>query len=198
LASYLSDLIPSLGPLPTTDYPLFLHLQIGVSNADKLLTGCDLENYLFPLFGTKWLPHRRFALVSAHKRVGALNRLTIGIALPDMPPSNGWCFAMIDAGPGYDKSSWKERVRDELAANSVPLAAGAAEVQIGFRCSPGRNWTNLWKPSGDSMGPILGVVRSDGFNPCDDRIVDIKLHRFSDRAMRHSVQLHYWWRLANV
>jgi hypothetical protein len=53
LNGYLSELIPALGPLPVGNDPLFLHFQIGVTDPATLLIGCDLENYLFPLFGTK-------------------------------------------------------------------------------------------------------------------------------------------------
>lgn len=194
LNSYLSELIPALGPLPTNDEPLFLDFQIGVGNPEKLLIACDLENYLFPLFGTKWLPPSRFKLVSAVRRVGAQHRITIGTAYEKKLPLDGLQSAAFDAGAGHSTKGWKERVRDKLAAESTPLVAGAAAVQIAFRCSPRRNWTSLWKPAGDCMGPILGESRSDGFNPCDDRIVDLKLHNLVDENCGHGVELRFWWR----
>jgi hypothetical protein len=198
LTSYLSELIPRLGPLPSSDEPLFLDFQIGVSTPERLLVACDLENYLFPLFGAKWLPPNRFVLVSASKQVGIQHRITIGIACPEQPPSHGWQVAAVSAGAGYTTKRWKERVREELALKAMPLPPGAAHVQIAFQCAQGRNWTNLWKPAGDCMGPILGENRQYGFNPCDDRIVELRLHRVIDSTCGHDIRLHFWWRPATA
>src|SRR5438067_12588338 len=85
LTSYLKDLIQRLSPLPAGPRPLFLHMEIGVSNARKLLTHNDLENYLTPLFGVRWLDPSRFVFVSATKRVGGASRIVIGYAAGPMP-----------------------------------------------------------------------------------------------------------------
>src|SRR5262245_13342242 len=127
LVAYLSDVIPSLS-LPEGEDPLFLHYEIGSASQ----RGCDLDNYLFPLFGTKWLSPRRFALVSAEKRAAGASRISIGIAELGYRPAD-WQSATVDAGPGHDKSEWKDRIRAELAAKVSPTGPGPVEVQIAYR-----------------------------------------------------------------
>ena len=191
LNDYLAKLVTLLSPIPDTG-SLFLHFEICVDNARKLLSGCDLENFLFPLFGRQWLPADRFVLVSARKSVGKSSSVRIGIALNDAAPLDGWFSKRIIAGSGSGKE-WKERVRGLLAIETQLLEPGPAKVQIAFRCSPRRNWTNLWKSSGDAMGPILGTTGENGFNPCDDRIVELKFHKLLDKSLGNQVQLGYWW-----
>ena len=75
LTAYLDRLIAGLSPLPTGAQPLFLHMEIAVSDQRRLLTHHDLENYLTPLFGSRWLDSGKFVLVSATKRVGGLSHI---------------------------------------------------------------------------------------------------------------------------
>jgi len=57
-----------------------------------------------------------------------------------------------------------------------------------------RNWVNLWKPTGDAMGPVLGENPSRRFNPDDDRIVSLGLHLNLDREAGYAVDVGMWWR----
>ena len=42
-----------------------------------------------------------------------------------------------------------------IAVSSRPVPTGTPmSVVIGFRCGPGRNWLNLWKPTIDALGPL--------------------------------------------
>jgi hypothetical protein len=158
------------------------------------LSGCDLENYLFPLFGRQRLPAERFVLVSARKQLGDSSRIRIGYPVSAAPLSEGWNSDFVSAGAGSTTKAWKERIRDGLAIRAQQLESGPVAVQIAYCCSSNRNWTGLWKPSGDAMGPILGTTRNQGFNPCDDRITELKLHKLIDESLRHDVRLRYWWR----
>lgn len=75
------------------------------------------------------------------------------------------------------------------------MPAGAVEVQLAWRCSPNRNWVWLWKPTGDAMGPVLGLGQTQReFAPQDDRIVALTLHRDDDRQLGHNVDVGMWWR----
>ena len=54
-------------------------------------------------------------------------------------------------------------------------------VVIGFRCGPGRNWLNLWKPTIDALSPLIGEGNRR-WNPHDGAIVDLALHLQVDPA----------------
>ena len=70
-----------------------------------------------------------------------------------------------------------------------------AEVHLAWRCSPNLNWVNLWKPTGDAMGPVLGYVSPDNlYHPRDDRIVYLSMHKTIDPSIGYDVQVGMWWR----
>jgi hypothetical protein len=61
-------------------------------------------------------------------------------------------------------------------------------MQVRFGVSIRRNWSTLWKPGIDALGPLLGI-QSTGrpFRPDDDRIVDLHLFRVIDDSLGHDV-----------
>jgi hypothetical protein len=61
-------------------------------------------------------------------------------------------------------------------------------VVIGFRCGPGGNWLNLWKPTIDALGPLVGEGNRR-WNPRDGTIVDLALHLQVDSGMRWDVDI---------
>jgi hypothetical protein len=68
-------------------------------------------------------------------------------------------------------------------------------VQLAWRCPARRNWVSFWKPTGDAMGPVLGEPDSrNPFNPADDRIVALHLHRCIDESAGNGVRVGMWWR----
>ena len=106
LRSYLETVIPQLLPLPD-DLPLFLHLDVDVGDPKRLLRHYDLENYLTPLFGTRWLPAARFSLVSARKYVGGGSCIAWGVATPStLDSEEGWEHFSINAGRGASNHGW--------------------------------------------------------------------------------------------
>ena len=68
---------------------------------------------------------------------------------------------------------------------------------IAWRCDPARrNWANLWKLTGDAMGPILGLTHdSNPYAPQDDRITALHLYRTDVSELGHDVEIGLWWRL---
>ncbi len=199
LTTYLKDLVERLSPLPAGPRPLFLHMKIGVSDAQRLLTHNDLENYLTPLFGVRWLDPTRFVFVSASKRVGGVSRIEVGYAAGPMSDTlSGWCTFSTVLDGGLSEKRRKLALRDEIAKGVQPLQPGPVEVRLAWRCSSKRNWTSLWKPTGDTMGPVLETTREAGFNPQDDRIVSLDLHREIDDALGNSIHLAMWWRSQGV
>lgn len=112
-----------------------------------------------------------------------------------LPQGDGWHHFSHAAGSGSEAKRWKEGLRSALArAGARQLPPGPVEVHLAWRCSPIRNWTNLWKPTGDTMGPVLGETRRRGFDPADDRIVVLGLHVNPDPEMVYEVDVGMWWR----
>ena len=200
LRGYLDTLMVALLPLPAADQPLFLHLDIDVRQPIFLLKHHDLENYLTPLFGAQRLDASRFVLVTARKFVGGGSKLLLGTARPvsDHLLGDSWQHFSHVAQVSLQSKPGKENLRTALAAtNPIPLAAPAVEVQIAWSCSPRRNWVNLWKPTGDCMGPILGEENPlRPFAPHDDRITALKFHRTLDVSVGNAVHIDMWWRAA--
>jgi hypothetical protein len=200
LRAYLGEIASALSPLPL-DGPLFLHLDIDVQDPARLLRHYDLENYLTPLFGAKWLPASRFVLVSARKFVGGGSRIAYGVATPCIASEEqGWSHFAINAGRGAMHHDWKERIRSGLAAsNPSPIPPGPARIRIAWRCAASRNWCVLWKPTGDAMGPVLGNANPERpYQLNDDRIIDLEFHRLVDESLNHDVVVEMWWRSASL
>lgn len=196
LRAYLDDVTPQLLPLPEAGQ-LFLHMDIDVEDSRRLLRHYDLENFLTPLFGSRWLPANRFSLVTARKYVGGGSRILCGLAKPKPASDDAdWSCSTVEVGRGAGMGEWKEKLRASLAVScQASLTPGPAQVRIAWRCSAKRNWSTLWKPTGDAMGPALGAANPDKpYQLDDDRIVDLELHRNIDDALGHDVVVGYWWR----
>jgi hypothetical protein len=158
LRAYVQTITAALSPLPL-DTPMNLHLDVDVERPERLLRHYDLENFLTPLFGSIGFPASRFYLVSARKFVGGGSRISLGAAQLDAAAElPGWRHFEVDAGAGASKSSWKEGIRASLACSQpVLIPPGPAAVRLAWRCSTSRNWSTLWKATGDAMGPVLGA-----------------------------------------
>jgi hypothetical protein len=201
LHSYLDDIAAKL-PLPTGSAPLFLHLHVCAKNETTLLQQNDIENFLTPLFGRRWLDPRRFDLVIGTKDALTPSYLTLGIAKPLTERFIESEWSQFSAEPIGSASSkkWKEHLRQSLAVESRPLPpCGGVRCQISLRCSGRRNWTTLWKPVVDAMGPVLGYIDPlKPYHPRDDRITHLELHRIVDESLQWRVQVLYSWRMAQA
>lgn len=198
LKAYLDWLMGEIGPLPEHG-PMYLALKVVVPRQD-LLRHHDLENYLTPLFGRTRLDPHQFVHATGRKSVGGENRLVIGPArqMETLEEPESWSHLSVLAGKGAQTPRWKARLHEAFSASvGRPLSPGPVEVHLGWRCSPSRNWTMLWKPTGDAMGPVLGASPDRPYNPYDDRIVSIGLHLDADSAMGHNVAVSAWWRLVS-
>lgn len=196
LHAYLEELRSRLLPLPDQGN-LYLTLSVDVERRERLVRHHDLENYLTPLFGTRCLNASQFVLVQASKRVGGGSSLTIGVAQPESPRlTSCWDhFSHRTAAPATSKQ-FKEELRSALESSvSKRMAEGPAEVTLAWSCSPARNWVNFWKPTGDAMGAVLGYKDPKRpYNPNDDRIVRLSLHRLDDVQAGEPVTVGMWWR----
>jgi hypothetical protein len=194
LQAYLDDLQARLGVLPFARTDLYLNMDIDVRDPVRLSRHHDLENYLTPVVAC--LGAGRFSYVRATKRVGGGSQVSVGLAAPANTTIDGWNYFACAAGAGAQTPRWKTDLRHALVeSNPPPLPPGPVAVQLAWRCSRQRNWVGLWKPTGDAMGPVLGEPRPDKpYNPADDRIVTLALHRNIDDTIGHDVNVGMWWR----
>ena len=51
--------------------------------------------------------------------------------------------------------AYKEQILAAVAG-AAELPAGPVGIELAFVVGPGRNWLNLWKPTIDSLDPLLG------------------------------------------
>jgi len=127
------------------------------------------------------------------------SRIAWGRAFPAASHDvQGWASFSINAGRGATHKSWKECIRSSLAAsNPNIIPPGPARVRIAWRCASRRNWCMFWKPTGDAMGPVLGVANPlRPYHLDDDRIVDLELHCNNDDGLGHDVEVGMWWQVA--
>jgi hypothetical protein len=118
----------------------------------------------------------------------------------------GPVLASIDIEPvlaSWDRhdhpSQRRLRVYLDEVERALRPAAGAPTgplcLDMEVRLPTGRNWINLWKPSGDALGPILGVADPRRrFSPNDDRIVELDLHLTTVTGGSDDIDLGVWWR----
>jgi hypothetical protein len=201
---YLQEIAEQLQPVIGERTDLYMSLDIDVRARERLRKGYDLENYLYPL--ANHLGHRRFTLATARKWAAAdaseelsysersIATLRVGVARVAAAPDESWQHLAVMMGPGTDQKKWKQDLHDNVSANATCAPDGPLAVQLAWRAAPTRNWTALWKPTGDSLGPILGGPEAKPFSPKDDRIVDLQLHRIDDPTLGHKLQIGVWWR----
>lgn len=190
LAMFLDEVETCLGALEQNH--LALELQVGLSEMKSLTSGGgDLDNYLFPV--ARRLGPARFDAVFGSKTHGAGSALVVGPA--ELMASDREPDMNVRTSASASTKAWKEQVRDACVA-SVPRSpiTGAIRLDIEFRLSPARNWTTLWKPAIDSLGPLLGVPDPERpFTPNDDRIMRLGLHRSIDESLGWDIVVSIWW-----
>jgi len=196
LQAYLDDVECRLRPGLDNEDTYFLLVEVGLPDRLGLLRHHDLENYLTPV------AHRfrdlRIPLACATKQIGGRSRVAVGVAQPlgEPPPLGEWEHAAVRCSGSPQTKQWKHDLRAALLRRRVPTAQpGPLEMHTAWRCGSIRSWINLWKPTGDAFGPILGEpLASQPFNPSDDRIVALDLHLEQDDSLGYEVHVGVWWR----
>ena len=177
-------LLPKINDLSD---PLALRLDVGLPAATPLLDAHDLDNYLFPL-ATRLarLSGREFATVWGTKQHGSDSYVRVEQAVEDHTPGDFTAVRLVDVRAAGGSLAFKQQIHDQLR-ELVPLLDGPVALQIAFVIPGGRNWATLWKPSIDSLDPLLGRTRPDrGWHPQDGRVVELALHRHvRDATTRH-------------
>jgi hypothetical protein len=67
---------------------------------------------------------------------------------------------------------------------------------VAYDLGPLRTWVNLWKPTIDALGPLLGTVpRSTKTHddPRDGRITALEMHRTVHPDAGNDIRISFWW-----
>jgi len=189
LTGYLDAAEALLRPrLEQLSGPLALRLDVGLPGSATLLDQRDLDNYLLPLatrltragtgtiacaWGTK--QHADCSLVR-------IERAAPAAAAP--PPGHRYT---VRTSASSQSTAFKEQIRAQLG-DTRPIPPGPVRIQLCFTVGPTRNWLNLWKPTIDALGQILGHAPAAGpWSPLDGRIVDLGLHRRVNPSMGNDI-----------
>lgn len=180
------------------DEPLFLRVHAALPDGTDLVVGHDVENYLTPL--AQRFRDLRIVLAQGTKAAGCVPYVEVGLAEQRHEQvGEGWRAVAVVCTGSAETKAWKERLRQAvLDAGATVAPAGPLQMVVSVRCSPARVWSNLWKPLGDSLGPILGEPAPNPFHPADDRITDLAFHLEHDDAMGWDVAVGLWWRPART
>lgn len=190
LSAYLGELERLAAPLvASTDDALAFALEVALPPDTDLLDQRDLDNYLLPAVRhlTKAFG-RPFVSVSGTKRHGSTSFFGVGPAHAAEPE---------DAGPSHrlrttassETAAFKQQIADALRG-ARPVAPGPVALDIGFSVGPARSWINLWKPTIDALGALLGASSpARPWHPQDGRVVRLSLHCSVDPALGNDVDL---------
>lgn len=174
--------------------PLSLRLDVGLPPGVDPLHERDLDNFLFPLacrLGTD-----RFVSAWATKRTAPQSTIRVEPAR-HASDEGTWQVRRARSVRSATSVAWKEEIRAQLEPVD-PLPDGPAALQLSFTVGPGRTWTNLWKQAIDTLEPILGsAAPGREWHPRDGRVVMLGLHRATDPALGHAVEIAVRWRLAS-
>lgn len=194
LNAYLKPVHDEFSPLLVNGGAWAISMVVDVVHERLLSKGHDVENYITPL--VKKLGARHFVYAAVAKRVGGGSSISIGPALrrTTVPTWSSWSGRV--AGK-IGTPDGKRSIRGALCALvDSPLPPGPVAMHLAWRLSASRNWADLWKPTGDTMGPVLGEPRfpKKEFDPHDDRITELSLHRIVDDTL-DVVDVGMWWSL---
>lgn len=167
--------------------PWALELDVGLPASTRLLDHHDLDNYLYPL--ARRLGARNVVSARARKRHRDHSLARLDTADPATPPLD-MTVNRLRTTASADTTAYKEQIHEQLKASGAEPVAVDKPVSavVGFRCGPARNWLNLWKPTLDALGPLLGEGRRH-WSPRDGAIVDLALHVVVDPALRWEVDV---------
>ena len=196
MQAHLESLTAQLAVIKELDSGLCLEYDIDVERPERMFRHHDLENYLTPI--AQRLGGRKFSLARARKYVGGGSRLRISTCRKqERRMESQWPTVSTTIAGSVDRKEWKSSLVDCVSEHlSEPLGPGLVHLEVAWRTNPELNWTRLWKPTGDGLGPLLGYSRvGASFHPQDDRITSIGFHLTHDPLIKRSVELVMAWDL---
>jgi hypothetical protein len=187
LREYLDD-TESLLAASRVDGLWALRLDVGLPTGRDLLDMADLDNYAFPLACR--LDDPKLVSVWCTKQHNEQSFMRIDAA-QEMPPPSPEVLGVRPTS-SYTTSAYKEEIYAAVAAAvAEELPAGAVRLQLSFLVGPDRKWWHLWKPTIDSLEPLLGRDASEqrAWHPLDGRITELGMHKTVDPAFRYEVEI---------
>jgi hypothetical protein len=156
--------------------PLVVALDVALPGDVPLLEGHDLVGYLLPLADRlRQSTDRDFVSVWGTKSTGERSFLTVAVTEP-LAESQAAMEFQIATPAASETITFKKQVRDQLA-RALTLGEGPVALELAFEVGPGRDWLPLWKPTIDSLDPLLGpTVPGESWHPRAGRIVELGLH----------------------
>jgi hypothetical protein len=177
LGEFLDHAEQVVGPdLARLAGPLALALDVALPAGTNLLDRRDLDHYLFSLV-RRLQPQTEGVFVSAwaSKSVGEQSFLAVAPATRVTDREAPMEFEVATSA-GSDTPTYKKQIRDQLA-RALTLPDGPVALELAFEVGPDRDWLDLWKPTIDSLDPLLGsTVPGRPWHPRDGRIVELGLH----------------------
>jgi hypothetical protein len=165
--------------------PWALRLDVGLAPHLDLLDKRDLDNYAKPLASR--LSDGQLVSVWCTKRSGGNSAVRIEAAREVAAPSTE--VLHVSSTASWDGPAAKEQIRTALAGVSE-LPDGPVKLELAFTVGPSRNWINLWKPTIDSLGALLGHEHPfREWNPRDGRITELGLHLHVDSSFRYEIMI---------
>ncbi len=190
LSAYLRELEQLAAPLvASTDGALAFALDVGLPRGADLLDQRDLDNYLFPAVRhlTKAFG-RPFVSVSGTKRHGSTSFFGIGPAQAAAPSVVAQPYKLRTT-VSSETTAFKQQIADALRGART-VAQGPVALDLVFGVGPARSWINLWKPTIDALGTLLGTSSpARPWHPQDGRVVRLSLHCSVDPALGNDVDL---------
>jgi hypothetical protein len=194
LRAYL-DQIEALvnSSVPLSSGHLAIELTVGFRPGVAVDSGGhDLDNYLLPV--ARRIGPQRIDAMFGRKIYADSSTIAVAAATPARN-SPGDPQLVVRTVGSSESSAWKQQIYDaSRAIYSSPLPAGPIKLCIRFGVSSRRNWSTLWKPAIDALGPVLGIQDSAKlFHPDDDRVVDLALHHTVQDTLGNDVEIEAWW-----
>ncbi len=189
LGNYLRHAEDLLAPqLHAAPDPLALRLEVGLPTNVDCLRERDLDNYLFPLVThLAKASGRRFVSVTATKQHAKVSLVGVDRAELNESSSDQACwYARTTASA--ERAAYKEQIAQALDRARL-LPEGPVALDIAFCTGPSRSWTNLWKPSIDALGAVLGDAGDRPWHPNDGRVTHLGLHHHINDELGHDVEL---------
>jgi hypothetical protein len=150
LRAFLDD-TEALLAASRVDGPWALRLDVGLPTGRDLLDMADLDNYAYPL--ASHLKDPDLVSVWCTKQHNEQKFVRIEAACEMPPPSTDVLVAKTTASAST--LAYKQQIHAAVAG-AAELPAGPVRLELAFVVGPGRNWLNLWKPTIDSLDPLLG------------------------------------------